>query len=136
MTQTRSEKVSEHKRNAPHYGFIVVKAAQFVAWCLAVLVTVLSLVPPELRPTTGAPHNLEHIAIFAATGAAFGFGYSGRPFQVTFALLIFAGVIELSQTFVPGRHARLSDFIIDALAMCVAAVAASIVATTFWTHRI
>jgi len=55
-------------------------AAQFVAWCLAILVTVLSLVPPGLRPATGAPHNLEHIAIFAATGAAFGFGYSGRPF--------------------------------------------------------
>ncbi len=111
-------------------------AAQFVAWCLAILVTVLSLVPPGLRPATGAPHNLEHIAIFAATGAAFGFGYSGRPFLVTFALLIFAGVIELSQTFVPGRHARLSDFIVDALAMCVAAAAASIVATKLLNHSI
>jgi len=105
---------------------------------LAILVTVLSLVPPGLRRATGAPHNLEHIAIFAATGAAFGFGfgYSGGPFLVTFALLIFAGVIELSQTFVPGRHARLSDFIVDALAMCVAAAAASIVATKLLNHSI
>jgi VanZ family protein len=36
---------------------------------------------------------------------------------------MFAGFVEIAQLFVPGRHARLSDFIVDALAMCVGALA-------------
>jgi VanZ family protein len=32
-------------------------------------------------------------------------------------LVIFAGTVEIAQLFVPGRHARLSDFIVDALAI-------------------
>jgi VanZ family protein len=30
--------------------------------------------------------------------------------------VIFAGAIELAQLYTPGRHARLSDFVVDALA--------------------
>jgi len=43
-------------------------------------------------------------------------------------LVIFAGVIEFAQLFVPGRHARLSDFIIDAFGACVGAALASVAA--------
>jgi len=43
-------------------------------------------------------------------------------------LVIFAGAVELAQTGVPGRHARLSDFIVDALAACVGVAIASILA--------
>lgn len=113
--------------------FVLLKGARPAAWFLAVVITVLSLVPPEFRLETGAPHDLEHFAIFAATGFAFGLGYS-RPRLVMVALVIFAGAIELAQTFVPGRHARLSDFIVDAVAMCVAVAAASIVATPILTR--
>jgi VanZ family protein len=52
------------------------------------------------------------------------------------ALVIFAGAIELAQTFVPGRHARLSDFIVDAVTMCVAVAAASIVAIRILQQRV
>ncbi len=113
--------------------FALLDAVRLAAWFLALVITVLSLVPPEFRPETGAPHDLEHFAIFAATGFAFGFGYSRRRL-VTVALVIFAGAIELAQTFVPGRHARLSDFIVDAVAMCVGIAAASIVATPILTR--
>ncbi len=116
--------------------FIVSKAARFVAWCLAIVITLLSLVPPGMRLQTGAPRNLEHMAIFTATGVAFGLGYSRRPSLVAVALVFFAGAIELAQTFVPGRHARLSDFIVDAVAMDAAAAAASIAATNILKHRV
>ena len=43
-------------------------------------------------------------------------------------LVIFAGAIELAQFFVPGRHARLSDFIVDGLAACIGAALASVTA--------
>ncbi len=115
--------------------FVLLEAARLAAWLLAVVITVLSLVPPELRPETGVPHNLEHAAIFAATGFAFGFGYS-RPRLTMVALVIFAGAIELAQTFVPGRHARLSDFIVDAVTMCVAVAAGSIVAIRILQQRV
>jgi VanZ family protein len=103
----------------------MLSAVRFTAWLLASAILVLSLVPPWLRPETGAPHDLEHFAIFAATGLAFGLGYS-RRFSVV-AVVVFAGAIEIAQIAVPGRHARLSDFVVDALAVCVGLLTALLV---------
>jgi len=50
------------------------------------------------------------------------------------AFVIFAGAIELAQIFVPERHARFSDFVIDALAAC-AAVGAALVIGKLWPTR-
>jgi VanZ family protein len=36
------------------------------------------------------------------------------------------GVLELLQLLVPGRHARLEDFIVDAIAACVGFVIAAL----------
>lgn len=105
----------------------ILHAARIASWCLSAVITVLSLVPPNLRPETAAPHSLEHFAIFFATGIAFGLGYSRRPGIVAVALVIFAGAIEIAQKLVPGRHARWSDFIVDALALCVGVAMASFV---------
>jgi VanZ family protein len=101
------------------------RAARIAAWGLAAMIVVLSLVPPELRPETGAPHNIEHFVAYAATGLAFGLGYARRTAVLALALVIFSGCIELSQLLVPGRHARVSDFIVDALAMCFGVVTVS-----------
>src|SRR6266516_3918505 len=78
---------------------------------------VLSLSTPSVRPTTGAAHGLEHFLIFLATGMAFGFGYSRRAGLLTIALPTFAAAIEVAQNWVPGRHARMSDFLVDAAAL-------------------
>jgi VanZ family protein len=99
--------------------FFLREFPRIVGWFLAAAITVLSLVPPWLRPETSAPHPVEHFAIFVATGLAFGFGYDRRPVVVGAALVVFAGAIEVAQMFAPGRHARLSDFIVDAFALCV-----------------
>lgn len=106
----------------------VLRAARVAAWFLAVLIVALSFVSAGLRPETGAPHDFEHFAIFAATGVAFGLGYSRTPTLTAVALVIFAGAIELTQIIIPGRHARLSDFIVDAAASCVGLALASILA--------
>jgi VanZ family protein len=60
---------------------------------------------------------------------AFGFGYWRKPAVVSVALVLYAGVIEMAQMFVPGRHARLSDFLVDALALWAGVMMASIIAT-------
>jgi VanZ family protein len=100
-------------------GHKIQRISQIAAWLLALAIVVLSLGPPSTRPVTGAPHNVEHLLIFLATGVAFGLGYPRRFSFLAMALPIFAAVIELAQIFVPGRHARLSDFLVDAAALCL-----------------
>ena len=105
----------------------VSKLARIAAWVLTVAIIILSLVPPGLRPETSAPHSLEHFTIYAATGFAFGLGYKHRHDLLAILLVIFTGGIEIAQLFVPGRHARLSDFIIDAIAACMGLAIAALV---------
>ena len=93
--------------------------SQVVAWLLILAIVMLSLGPPSTRPVTGAGHNFEHLLIFVATGAAFGLGYPRRFLLLPLALLAFTAAIEVAQMLVPGRHARLSDFLTDAAASCV-----------------
>ena len=64
------------------------EVARFAAWFLLVVITVLSLVPAGWWPETSAPHNVEHLAIFCATGFAFSLAYGRRPFLVMVALAI------------------------------------------------
>ena len=103
------------------------KTARIAAWLLTATIVILSLVPPSLRPETSAPHSVEHFTIYAATGFAFGLGYKHRHDLLAILLVIFTGGIEIAQLFVPGRHARLSDFIIDAIAACMGLAIASLV---------
>src|SRR5581483_5470031 len=93
-------------------------SGRIAGWILVTAIVVLSLVPPNLRPDSGLPHGLEHFAIFWATGVAFAVGYSFLPLLATL-LVAFSGAVEILQLFIPGRHARLSDFIVDALASVI-----------------
>jgi VanZ family protein len=97
-----------------------------LAWLLALAIVVLSLVPPSYRPITEASHNLEHLAIFLTNCFAFAVAYPEKPFALTIGLVIFCGAIELAQWWVPGRHMRLSDFIVDAAAACIGLGVASV----------
>ena len=115
--------VTESPLNAESQGS---KLARIAAWVLTAAIVILSLVPPTLRPETSTPHSVEHFTIYAATGFAFGLGYKHRHDLLAVLLVIFSGSIEISQLFVPGRHARLGDFIIDAIAACMGLVMASL----------
>ena len=116
--------VTESPLNAKPQGS---KLARIAAWVLTAAIVVLSLVPPTLRPETSAPHSVEHFTIYAATGFVFGLGYKHRHDLLAVLLVIFSGSIEISQLFVLGRHARLGDFIIDAIAACMGLAIASLV---------
>jgi VanZ family protein len=93
-------------------------AIRFVAWTLAILIVILSIVPPGLRPETMVPHDLEHAGIFLITGLAFGLAYDHPKGWLPIYMVAFSAAVELVQLFVPGRHARVSDFVIDAAAIC------------------
>jgi VanZ family protein len=110
---------------SPEIRTLAVGIARVIAWILALLILLLSVVPARLRPETDIPHNLEHFAIFFATGIAFACGYGQKVLEVAIALIAFSGVIEIVQFYVPGRHARLSDFLVDAAALCIGVAVAS-----------
>jgi len=100
-------------------GTAMTKFLQVMGWLLLLTIVVLSLAPPTWRPTTGFPRGLEHLAIFLPTGLAFGLGYPNGYLSRIIPLILFAAVVELSQLLIPGRHARLSDFLIEAGAIIV-----------------
>jgi VanZ family protein len=99
---------------------------QFAGWACVIAIAALSLVAPSLRPVTILPHDLEHAAIFAITGSTLGLGYPNRTQHHMSALIVFAGFIELAQLYAPGRHARVIDFVVDALAACLGVAFAAI----------
>jgi VanZ family protein len=110
----------------------ILTAARIIAWSLATAIVVLSVVPSGLRPETGAPHRLEHFVIYSATGLAFGLGYRGKLSLLAPLLVVFSGLVEIIQLLVPGRHARLSDFVIDVAAVCLGL---STVSRVNWVRR-
>ena len=85
------------------------------AWLLATAIVVVHVVPPSHRPVSAASHGLEHIAIFFALGFTYGVGYQHRLHVLVLALPVFCAAVEIAQVWVPGRHARLADFLIDVL---------------------
>ena len=95
------------------------KIIRAIAWALLATAIVLTVVPAQFRPVTGAPSSVEHFAMFFLIGSAFTFGYSRSDYPLCGAAIAFAGSLELLQLFVPGRHARLSDFVIDALSAVI-----------------
>ena len=101
------------------------RTIKIVAWLLLLSIIVLSVVPPSFRPITVLPHSIEHLTMFSVTGLAFGSAYASR-YRDTFALVLFAvdfaAGVELVQLMIPGRHARLSDFIVDAFGLCIGVV--------------
>ena len=104
--------------------------ARIVAWVAICGVVVLTVIPANERPAFAEwwlderiSHFLEHFSAFALVGAAFTVGYYrlslGHLVLLAFA---FSAGIELLQIPLPTRHARVSDFIIDFVTLCIATV--------------
>jgi VanZ family protein len=88
------------------------------AWLLAAAVTFATLGPPRYRPHSNFGHDTEHALAFILIGVAFGLAYSRHRLLTPAVAVFLTGVLELLQNWAPGRHARLEDFIVDALAAC------------------
>ena len=110
------------------------KIGRVVAWVTLAVILVLSLVPPGARPITSFPHKLEHAGIFLLNGAAFGIAYCGYEWLSSFGAVVFCAGLEVAQSMIPGRHARLSDFFVDAIAICVGILAGSTLVRTTRRH--
>lgn len=90
-----------------------------IAWLLAAAVTFATLGPPGLRPHSDLGQDGEHALAFILVGLAFGLAYPRRRLLSVAAAVVLIGVLELMQFWAPGRHARLEDFLVDALTACI-----------------
>jgi VanZ family protein len=86
------------------------------AWLLAAAVSFATLGPPSLRPHSSLGQDGEHALAFFLLGLAFGLAYARNRLLTSAIALVMTGLIEILQLWAPGRHARLEDFVVDALA--------------------
>jgi VanZ family protein len=89
------------------------------AWLLAAAVAFATLGPPGNRPHSFLGQNGEHALAFILVGLAFGLAYTRHRTWIALIAVAMTGVVEMLQFLAPGRHARLMDFVVDALAACV-----------------
>jgi VanZ family protein len=93
--------------------------AKVVGWLLLAFIILLTLSPASYRPVTKIGHSREHYLVHFVLGVTFGIGYAREWWLVALGLVGLTAVAEFAQLFVPGRHARLKDFVIDAGAVCL-----------------
>jgi VanZ family protein len=91
---------------------------RIIAWLLTAAVTFATLGPARLRPHSELGQDGEHALAFLLVGLAFGLAYPRRRLLTAGIAVILIGALELLQLWMPGRHARLEDFVVDALAAC------------------
>jgi len=89
---------------------------RLVAWGLAAAIAFATLGPAEQRPHLQLGQNGEHALAFVLLGLAFGLAYTRNRSLTATLVIAFTGLIEILQFWAPGRHARMQDFVVDALA--------------------
>ena len=109
---------------------------KFLAWLLAAAVTFATLGSPRFRPYSDLGQNGEHALAFVLVGLAFGLAYPRHRLLTAVIAVVMIGILEILQLWMPGRHARLEDFVVDALAACAGlAMAAALDWTMQRTRR-
>jgi VanZ family protein len=109
---------------------------RIAAGLLALTILALSVVPPGLRPVA-ASQNVEHLLVYMAFGGLFGLSFPGRYRLQVLVAVAFAAAIEVIQIGVPGRHARISDLVVDASGALIGLLAAAMlerVARRLWAN--
>jgi VanZ family protein len=87
-------------------------ALRFIAWACVIGLAVASWTPGQEMVRTGFNTRLEHMAAYLIAGIAVIIAYPRRPtWSIAAILCAYAGILELGQIYVPGRHAALLDWL-------------------------
>ena len=111
----------------------IVRAA---AWLVFVVVVFVTLGSPQYRPTTELAHDVEHALAFAVLGLLFGLGYAGNRLTIVLGAVPVISLLEILQLWMPGRHARLEDFVVNLVTFWVAFAAAYIALAVVGFRRV
>ena len=87
-------------------------ALKFTAWACIIGLAVASLTPAQEMFRTGFNTRLEHMVAYLFAGIAVIAAYPRTSkWSLAAILCAYAGVLELGQMYVPGRHAALLDWL-------------------------
>jgi VanZ family protein len=111
----------------------IVRAA---AWLVFVAVVFVTLGSPQYRPTTELAHDVEHALAFAVLGLLFGLGYAGNRLTIVLGAVPVIGLLEILQLWMPGRHARLEDFVVNLVTFWVAFAAVCLALAVVRSRRV
>ena len=95
------------------------KTLKAASWLAILGLVILTVVPANDRPVSGLEHHWEHFVAFALAGLLFGLAHVGNLRLQYLGAILFTLALELSQIPLPTRHARLEDFVVDALGACL-----------------
>ncbi len=86
-----------------------------IAWSGVAGIVVLSLLPGQVRPDLHPFQvtQLEHLGAYFVTGAVLSLAYTERRLHILIGMFLatLAAVLEISQLLIPGRQARMLDWI-------------------------
>jgi VanZ family protein len=90
-------------------------AMKFIAWASVISLAVASWTPGQEMVRTGFNTQLEHTTAYLLAGIAVLAAYPQKtPWLIAVLLGGYAGILELGQMYVPGRHAALLDWLASA----------------------
>ena len=92
--------------------------ARWAAWGILFGLLLATTVPAGIRPIVVRAHYAEHFLAFAALGAAFAIAYRRQTAALLIGLSCFSLAIEIAQLFLPTRHARWQDLVVNVFATC------------------
>jgi VanZ family protein len=78
----------------------------------------------------GVRGSFEHIAAYLISALLLMSALPGSsPWMIGGALAVYAGILEIGQIYVPGRHSQLEDFVASCLGVAI------IIVPTLWIRR-
>lgn len=103
------------------------------ALVLLAVIVFATLSPIQMRPHFGNA-NIERALAYVLFGLTLGLGFPNRLLQTVIFVFGTAGALELLQAIDPGRHARIADASIKALAgtIGIAVVHLTFVSVSAW----
>lgn len=88
---------------------LIDRLAPYAAWTCLAVIAFMTLSPIEARPVIIHSQGIEHIVAFGMLAALFCIAYPRHTLLVLMLLICAAGILEVLQTQVAGRHGRLID---------------------------
>jgi VanZ family protein len=97
------------------------RLVQWLSYAAVLGIIVLSLVPGNARPHTGAPGQGEHTIAYLLTAFLFGLRSASWPqlLRAGIFLLACAGILEIAQLWVSGRNSQIGDFVASSIGILI-----------------
>ena len=106
------------------------EALRIAAWLSLLALVIASWTPGYYMVRTGAGGSFEHVGAYFVATLLWVLAYPRLPpWGIGAALAAYAGILELGQLYVPGRHSQFEDF----AASCIGA--ALVIMPAMWMQR-